>query len=47
MCPSEPCVAFSTRCVENLREGLVELREDVKVGLGKAVTIRLPRSQLR
>lgn len=40
MRPTEPYVEFSTRCVENLRECLVELREVVKIGLGKAVAIR-------
>ena len=39
MRPAEPDVEFSTRCVENLREGLVELREVVKIGFGKAVAI--------
>ena len=50
--PAEPYVEFSTRCVENLREGLVELRESAPYSallspLRISSLIRFPRSQLR
>ena len=37
--PAESYVEFSTHCVENLREGFIELRKVIKISLGKAVAI--------